>query len=190
MSILFFPLTLIVSYAFIGAGIKCLDQAADYPAHFQSRHVYLWLVTIGLVILVNIWVFFDNYTAVLALGIILGLVATRKVDSPYFFVLAVTILPLGILRIMEPIILFFVLPTLIVVFLASTLDEILHSRNHKIQTPLLRWVIAHRPLLKITVLLLPFLGLLTFDHTIAFWGFDIAYDLVAYYYSASISPNP
>jgi hypothetical protein len=70
------------------------------------------------------------------------------------------------------------------VFFASTLDEFLHSKAENIKTRGIRWVLEHRPILKITVLILPFFGYLTLAHTIAFWAFDIAYDLMTYYFGA------
>ncbi len=187
MSSLPFAISLIISYALIGAGIKILDYTTDDPTQFHSSKIYLWLITFGLVILVNIWIFLDIFTAILAMGIILGLVATRKVDNDYFFVLVITILPLSIFRILN--VFFFILPTLIVVFVVSLLDELLHSEASKLQSPTFRQVLMHRPLLKIAVFLLPFLGSFTFIHTFAFWTFDITYDLVAYYFGASRTAN-
>ncbi len=185
MSSLFFAFTLILSYSFIGAGIKLLDQAADHPNGFQSHQTLLWLVTVTLVVLVNLWVYYDLFTAALAIGIIMGLVVTRKVNNNYFFVLTFAILPLSIFRIIDFVNLFFILQTIIIIFLASIIDELLHSTASKIQSPLFRWIIARRPLLKIVVLILPFFGLLTFIHTIAFWGFDFAYDFVTHYFRAA-----
>jgi hypothetical protein len=190
MSLVLFPLALIVSYALIGASIKLLDLATDFPNQFQTHHTSLWVVTCGLVILVNIWVFFDLYTAVLVIGIILGLIVTRKVDSSFFLVLTITTLPLSFFRLLDLSGFLMVLPTLIFIFVASTMDELLHSKASQIAQSTLRWAIVHRPLLKITVLLLPFLGLLTLFHTVAFWGFDIAYDLISYRFRANPSPVP
>lgn len=189
MSSLLFALTLIASYALIGAGIKLLDQLADYPDHYQKRHTYLWLVTVVLAIIVNIWVFFDIYTAVLAIGLILGLIITHKVDNRYFVVLTITILPLSIVQIIEFAFTSSILLTFLVVFLASLFDELFHEKAPKISTTALRTILAYRPLLKILVLILPFWGLLTFIHTFAFWGFDIAYELVTYYFGASSPPE-
>ena len=187
MSWLLTAIPLILSYALIGAGIKVLDHAIDYPTEFHLSQAYLWLITIGLAIIVNIWVFFDDLTAVLAIGVTLGLVAIRKVDNYYYIVLSVAILPLSLFRIFT--VFFAILTTLIVVFLATLLDELLHSRASKIQNSLLRWALLHRPALKIAVLLLMVYGFFTFVHTLAFWVFDLVYDLVAYYFGAPQNAN-
>jgi hypothetical protein len=138
---------------------------------------------------VNIWIFFDFFTAFLAIGITLGLLITRKVDNYYFLVLAIAILPLSLSRLSDIAVFLVVLPALIAVFVASMLDELLHAKGVQIQETVLRLVLLHRPILKITVLLLPFFGLLTFIHTIGFWCFDIAYDALDHYFGAKSSPN-
>lgn len=187
MSLVLFALALIVSYVLLGAGIKLLDLATDFPVQFQSRHTSLWVVTGGLVILVNIWVFFDLYTAILVIGIILGLIVTRKVDSSFFLFLTITTLPLSFFRLLVMSGFLMGFPTLIIILVASIMDELLHSKASQIAHSTLRWAIVHRPLLKIIVLILPFLGLLTLVHTVAFWGFDIAYDLISYRFRANSS---
>ena len=178
---------LIVSYALIGAGIKVLDHVIDNPTKSSFSKSNLWLITIGLAILVNIWVFFDDLTAVFTIGIISGLVATRKVDNYYFIILAMLVLPLSLFRIFG--VFYLLLPTLIVVFVAALLDELLHTQALKIQNPSVHWVLLHRPALKIAVLFLLLFGYLTLVHTLAFWMFDLAYDLVAYYFGASQIQN-
>ncbi len=189
MSLILFALALIISYALIGAGIKLVDQAVDDPSRIRFRKSLLWLVVAVLVILVNIWVFFDVYTAVLALGIILSLIASRKIDNTYFIVLAIAVFPLSLFRFFDIAILILVLPTLIAIFVASLLDEVLHAQASKIHIAAIHHVLLHRPILKISVVILPFFGLLTFIHTIGFWCFDIAYDALAYYFGAKSFPN-
>ncbi|MFX1575781.1 MAG: hypothetical protein ACFFCF_01270 [Promethearchaeota archaeon] len=189
MSSLLFALLLIASYSLVGGAIKVLDQLTDHPESYQSRHIYLWLLTVILVILVNICVFLDVYTAVLAIGVILGLIVTHKVDNRYFVVLTITILPLSILRVLGFAFTSFILLTLLAVFIASLFDELLHEKASKVSTTALHTLLTYRPILKILVLILPFWNLLTFIHTLGFWGFDFAYELVAYYFRASSLPE-
>ena len=189
MSLIPFALTLIISYALIGAGIKIVDQAVDDPSRIRFRKSLVWLVVASLIILVNIWVFFDVYTAVLALGIILSLIVSHKIDNAYFIVLAIAVFPLSLFRFFDMAVLILVLPTLITIFVASLLDEVLHAQASKIHTAAIHHVLLHRPILKISVVILPFFGLLTFIHTIGFWCFDIAYDALAYYFGAKSFPN-
>lgn len=189
MSSIPFALALITSYALIGAGIKLVDQAVDDPSRIRFCKSLLWLVVAVLIVLVNIWIFVDVYTAILALGIILSLIAARKIDNAYFIVLAIAVLPLSVFRFFNIAIIILVLPTLIAIFIASLLDEALHTQASKIQNATFRRFLLHRPILKISVVILPLFGLLTFIHTIGFWCFDIAYDAVAYYFGAKSVPN-
>ncbi|MFX1581949.1 MAG: hypothetical protein ACFFCJ_06980 [Promethearchaeota archaeon] len=188
MSVFLFALVLVGSYAVIGAGIKLIDSVADTAALPSFRPLHIWVVTIGLACLVNLLVLFDIYSAVLVLALVVGLIIARKVDNIYFITLAVFVFPISVFRILEPAIFLLILPTLVLVIVTSALDELLHSRSSKFQNKLFYYIFAHRPILKITVLLLPFFGWLTIFHTAAFWAFDIAYDLVAYYFSAFHAP--
>jgi hypothetical protein len=189
MSVFLFALALVVSYAIIGAGIKFIDHNADTAAPPRNHSIHIWLVTAGLAFLVNLLVFFDVYSAVLVLALVLGLLIAQKVDNKYFITLAVLALPISVFRILEPNNFLLMIPTLALVILTSSLDELLHSTSSKVRNKWLRWVSTHRPILKITVLVLPLLGWLTIIHAAAFWSFDIAYDLVAYYFGAFHSPS-
>ena len=187
MLFLLFPMALILSYAFIGGGIKLLDHLTDEIAQSRQRRLLHWFLSIGLILLINFWVILDFYTAVLALALAFGLLGARKVDNIYFTVIAVVSLYVALYQIFG--FFLFLLPTLFTLIPAVILDEVIHSVAQKIAQPTLQWMLTHRPLVKIVVLILPFFGLLTFIHTIGFWCFDIAYDLVAYYFRAPSSMN-
>jgi len=177
--LLFAAIVLISSYAFIGGGIKYLDQLVDEPPRFQKQLRVQVGLTLGLILVTSLVVFLDYFTAILAIALLLGLLFTRKVDNRYFAVIAISILPIGIWVFLQrpP---QFLLASLIPLLLSAITDELLHGVAPKISSPPNRWLLAHRPVLKITVLILPIFGLLTFIHTVAFWSFDIAYDGVAY----------
>jgi len=187
MLLFLYPLALILSYAFIGGGIKLLDYLTDEVAQSRQHQLLYWFLSIGLVIIINIWVILDFYTAVLALALVFGLLGARKVDNLYFTIIAVLSLYVALYQILS--IFLFLLPTLFVLISAVILDEVIHSVVPKINQPTLHWVLTHRPLVKIVVLILPFFGLLTFIHTIGFWFFDITYDLIAYHFRAPSTMN-
>jgi hypothetical protein len=180
-------MALILSYAFIGGGIKLLDHLTDEIAKSRQRQLLHWFLSISLIIIINIWVILDFYTAVLALALVFGLLGARKVDNIYFTIIAVICLYFALFQIYS--VFLFLLPTLFALIIAVILDEVIHSVAQKLTQPALQWVLTHRPLVKIIVLILPFFGLLTFIHTIGFWCFDIAYDLVAYHFRASSPMN-
>jgi hypothetical protein len=182
MFFLLLPMALILSYAFIGGGIKFLDHLTDEITQSRQRQILHWLLAICLIIIINFWVIFDFYTAVLALALVFGLLGARKIDNIYFTIIAVISLYVALYQIIG--LFLFLLPTLFALIPTVILDEVIHSVAQKITQPTLRWVLTHRPLVKIVVLILPFFGLLTFIHTIGFWCFDVVYDLVAYYFRA------
>ena len=187
MLLLLFPMALILSYAFIGGGIKLLDHLTDEIAQSRQRQLLHWFLSISLIIIINIWVILDFYTAVLALGLAFGLLGARKVDNIYFTIIAVISLYVALYQIFG--VFLFLLPTLFALIPAVIIDEVIHSAAQRTSQPTLQWVLTHRPLVKIVVLILPFFGLLTFIHTVGFWCFDIAYDLVAYYFRAPSTIN-
>lgn len=187
MLLLLFPMALILSYAFIGGGIKLLDHLTDEIVHSRQRQLLHWFLSISLIVLINIWVILDFYTAILALAIVFGLLGARKIDNIYFTIIAVISLYVAIFQIYS--VFLFLLPIFFALIPAVILDEIIHAVAQKITQPALQWVLTHRPLVKIVVLILPFFGLLTFIHTIGFWCFDVVYDLVAYYFRAPSTMN-
>ena len=172
-------IVLISSYTFIGGSIKYIDQIIDQPLSSHKHPWILWFLTLNLVVITALLVFFDYFTAILAIALVLGLLLTRKVDNKFFAVIAIMVFPIGIWVFLQ-LPLTFLLASLIPLLVSVMIDELLHGVVQRLSSPTLRRVLAHRPVLKIAVIILPLFGLLTFVHTVAFWSFDIAYDAVAY----------
>ncbi len=182
MFFLVYVLALLTSYAFMGGAIKLLDNISDYPSQYRTR--LPWVLTLSLATIVNIWILLDAFTAILAFALIIGLLAARKVDNIYFICLALATIPLCLLRIFQLNVLPVSLLTLLVLVPSIIVDEILHSIANKPSQPYLRWLLFHRPLVKIIVFVLPLFGLFTVIHAVAFWCFDLTYEIVAYHYRA------
>jgi len=176
---LFCAIVLISSYAFLGGSIKYLDQIIDQHLSSQKHPWILWFLTLSVVMIAILVIFFDYFTAILAIALLLGLLVTQKVDNKFFAIITIVVFPIGIwvfLQLPPAVLLASFLP----IFVSVIIDELLHGVALKISSPALRWVLTHRPVLKGTVIILPLFGLLTLVHTVAFWSFDIAYDVVAY----------
>lgn len=180
MFLIFYTILLAASYAFIGGSIKYLDDITDRLQAKSKRNPMNWVLTVSIAALVNIWAFFDVYTAALAFTLIVGLTIMRKIDNPYFIVQALTTLPIILYTILRIDVILFLIPTLIVLIPPVVIDEILDTNATKITNPHLQWLSTHRPIMKIVVLILPFFNLFTVIHAIAFWSFDIAYDLITH----------
>ncbi|MFX1540044.1 MAG: hypothetical protein ACFFBX_04620 [Promethearchaeota archaeon] len=185
MDFILYTLALVISYAFIGGGVKLLDHLTDQPSQHQVSSFFLWVLTSSLALVVVVWTLIDAYTAILALALVFGLIGAKKIDTRFFLVLALIIIPIGIISVFFQGLFLFLLPTLIALIPPVILDELIHSYATRVNQPQMKWILARRPLLKITVIILPFFSLLTFIHTIAFWCFDITYDLVNYVFRAS-----
>jgi hypothetical protein len=178
MSIVAFAVTLFVSYCCIGAAIKLVDDLHDDLRQVRGRSLLSWGITAGAAVLIDIWAYMDAYTDGLALALLLGLVLTRKVDNRYFLTLALTTLPFVLLPMLRADVLLLVLPLLLALIPAAAGDEALDAVGPRLRYASLRSLARYRPIMKVVVLVLPFLGLLTVFHAIAFWGFDLAYGLV------------
>jgi hypothetical protein len=176
-------LAMVISYAFIGGGIKLLDLLTDQPSYHKAGSFFLWTLTISLGLVIVIWALFDIFSAILALALVFGLIGAQKIDTSFFIILALITIPIGLFSVFlqNPFFLLF----LIALIPPVILDELLHHLAARITQPQIQWLLLHRPLLKILVIILPFFGILTLSHTVAFWCFDITYDLVAYIFRAS-----
>ena len=135
-------LALISSYAFIGGGIKYLDQIIDLSVQPKAGSWSIWAITLGLVFITALWVYLDFITAIIAFALFIGLLAMRKIDNKYFIIIAVVVLPFSILSLL-PIPLFVIIANLIPLVLAVITDEILHGLAPSISTPSIRWVFSH-----------------------------------------------
>lgn len=187
MSIVAFAVTLLASYCCIGASIKLVDDLHDNVRQFRGHSTLSWAITAGAAALVDLWASVDAYTDGLALALLLGLVMTRKVDNRYFLALALTTLPFVLLPMLRVDVFLLVLPMLLALAPAAAVDEALDAVGSRLRHASLRSLARSRPVMKIVVLVLPFLGFLTILHTIAFWGFDVAYGLVGYRLRAPVT---
>lgn len=187
MSIVAFAVTLIASYCCIGAAIKLVDDLHDSVRQVRGRSILSWGITAGAAVLIGIWAYVDAYTDGLALALLLGLVLTQKVDNRYFLALALTTLPFVLLPMLRVDVLLLVPPMLLALVPAAAADEALDAVGPRFRHASLRLLASHRPIMKVVVLVLPFWGFLTVFHAIAFWGFDLAYELVGYSLRAPLS---
>jgi hypothetical protein len=180
MSLVLFATTLVASYCCIGAAIKLVDDLNDGVRQVRGQSAISLVATMGAAVLADFWIWIDAYSDGLALALLLGLAMARKVDNRYFMALALTTLPFVLLQMFRADVFFLVLPLLLVLAPSAVVDEGLDAISPRLHHAALRLLTKFRPVMKVVVLLLPFWGLLTVFHTIAFWGFDIAYGLVGY----------
>lgn len=180
MSVPFSVILLIASYSLLGGIIKFLDDVHDRNRQFSGRTPLCWGLTVLVIMLLNIWIYLDVYTALLTLTLAVGLILIRKVDNHQFIVIALCTLPVAVYFIYQAELLLIIPPMLLALTPSAALDEVLHDHAQRFTFPSIQWLARRRPLMKIVVFVLPFFGLFTLFHAIAFWGFDITYELIAY----------
>lgn len=168
------------SYAYIGGAIKLLDDIHDRRWFFRGRTPICWGLTISIALLSGMWMAIDTYSAVLALALVISLSLVWKVDNRYFITIPLIALLVSFILGFHWLSLLPSLVTLIILIPIFALDELLHTLAKSTQHHLSQWLLHRRPLAKVTVLILPFLFLFTFQNALAFWSFDIAYDIVAF----------
>ncbi|MFX1563159.1 MAG: hypothetical protein ACFFDP_07615 [Promethearchaeota archaeon] len=180
MLIPFSEILLPISYSILGGIIKFLDDVHDRNRQFSRRALLCWGLTGFTIILLDLWMYFDIFTALLTIALAMGLILIGKVDNYQFIAIALFTLPIAVYLLYQAGCLLLIPPMLLAFTPSAVLDEVLHDRSHHFNYTAIRWLVSHRPLMKIIVLILPFFGLFTIFHAIAFWFFDITYDLVAY----------
>jgi hypothetical protein len=169
-----------LSYAYIGGAIKLLDDILDRDWAFSGRTPICWALTISTVLLSGIWITIDTYSAILALSLIISLVLVWKIDNRYFITISLATLLVAFIIGFQWLLLVPSFVTLIILIPTFVVDELLHGLAEVINYRIPRWLLLRRPLAKIMVTVLSYFYLFTLAHALAFWSFDITYDIVAF----------
>ena len=171
-------LFIIFSYAFIGGGLKYIDQA--YDVHVFDKHI-AWILSVFCGLLMGMLIALDSPSAVILLGIIISVGITRKIDTPPFHIVALlgitipvflnftSIIPNYELQINWLLLTFFILSGIFDEFL----DEVGDKKKIK--------ALTIRPMMKIMVLLFCIFNIFSYLYLLAFLAFDAAYIYVMWY---------
>ncbi|VVB53675.1 Uncharacterised protein [uncultured archaeon] len=175
---------LIGSYAFLGFGIKYIDQAYDVKI-FNRTIARALAVICG--ILMGLLIALDETSAMILLAIIVGVAITRKIDNYAFYAGA-------ILAFITPIffdgirIHWMGLAGLII---AGTLDEELNNYADKRKLPkIISTLLYLRLIMKLTILAYALAGQINIIYFFAFIAFDISYILVDQYTAMILKRKP
>lgn len=186
----YLAVALIASYAYTGGAIKLLDDIIDRELHFRGRLPICLSLSVSVTLLGGIWMAADSYSATIVLGLIVGLALAWKVNNRYFLSIALATPVVAWFLGFNPYSLLSTLPTFIVLVSTALADEGIHHASMGIGHPAIRLVLLHRPAMKIAVILLPLVELFTFIHTLAFWCFDLSYDLIGYFCARRFRDRP
>lgn len=175
---------LVLVYAFIGGGMKYVDQVFDEG--FFSKKYAMALTLIGSVLTAYL-ILIDAYSATIFLALIIGLALARKVDNPAFYIAAFLVIAL------PTIILFFYsngysngyVPIkwgpLGLLALSALSDELLHDYvEKKRKKGVLPEILYYRPVMKIAMIGLVYFLIFPYIYLVAFFAFDVSYTVVEY----------
>ena len=171
-------LIIILTYAFIGGGLKYIDQVYDIHVFDDS---IAWILSVLCGLLMGTLIALDSPSAIILLGIIISVGITRKIDNPPFYTVA-------LLSIIIPIFLNFTsiisdyefsinLIPITFIITSGILDEFLDDMGDRKKIKALTF----RPFMKIMVLLLCIFNIFSYIYFLAFLAFDLAYIYVTWY---------
>lgn len=179
---------LVASYAFIGGGLKYIDQV--YDANIFDKRL-AWFLAIACGLLMGILIGSDIPSAIILLGIILSVGITGKIDNPAFGLVALLSLSIPLIlghpvSVMGEPAIYINLYLLAITIGMGAFDELLDwigdKKNIKILTT--------RPLMKIFVFILSFFNIFSYLYLLAMLSFDSAYILVEHYSHRFINIEP
>ena len=181
---------LVLAYGIIGGGIKYIDQAFDIGV-FDSR--IATIISIPTALLMGLLMITDPISATIFLALVLGLAVSRKIDNIAFQIGILTIILIPI--ILHNIVSIDWLPFGLLI-LACLTDEYTNdwsdkkqmerhvktAMKRKVETPLhyqiAELIFDHRPVMKVTVLVLALAGQFPNLYFIAYFALDATYKLV------------
>ena len=171
-------LFLIAGYAFLGGGIKYIDQAFDEDV-FNKNLAYLLAVACGG--LMGYLVAVDNISATIFLSLIVSLGIMHKIDNAAFYIGAVLVILIPMALTQS--IMHLLWTALALLVLASLADEGINEiadRRQIVDGPLVK-IAYYRPIMKIMIVALAVVGIIPWIYAVAFLAFDVAYTAIDIY---------
>jgi hypothetical protein len=169
-------ISIILGYAFLGGGLKYIDQAYDENA-FSKFSAKILAVLLGFA-MAYLMAVDTPFSTVFFAGLIAGVFVASKVDNKAFIIgVCCVIAFIGILSFFYTI-QFSVLP-FVFFFIATFLDEICDAIAHKKKfNKHLRKLLLLRPLSDITLFGLILYGFFSWFYLIPYYAFFISYNAV------------
>jgi hypothetical protein len=170
---------LVLQYAFLGAGIKYIDQV--YDERIWSRSLAL-LLAVACGLLMGYLIATDANSAVVFVSIVLGVALAKKIDNIAFIVGAILVLgtPVAYLTFVNQVALNW--GALFILTLAGLFDEWgndLYDQK-KLGGAAGRFF-AYRSTMKIAMFVLPAFGAIPWLYFFAFFAFDISYTIIDWF---------
>ncbi len=164
-------------YAFLGAGVKYIDEAYDENRFNKkiANAVAVFCILVMGYLMIN-----DAPSMMIFMGMIIGLIFAKKIDNPTFKVSVMSLLPLPLIF-TSSLSIEIILP-LTVLILTGLIDEKGNDlADRKRLNGFIRKFFDLRCMMKVGVLGLCVFGIFSFIYLIAFMLFDIMYYVVKVY---------
>ena len=166
---------------FLGLLIKGTDGLID-DARLKKFRFLIFPFAIAVPLIIGYLAYTYDPVFGMVIGTAVGLLLSGKIDHPgfvvsfvAFIVIMILLVIFGNLQIATTSI--YIIPF---AFAGSFLDELSHERTAEGEHGALHQFFEHRPLLKIAAVICTLLGFAQIIHLVAFFCFDIAYDVTAF----------
>ena len=161
-------LMVVITYILAGFSLKLTDFLGENRKGYTP-----YLITLFTSFLFALLISESDYSSAIAIGIIVGVFLSGKVNTPNLIIGL-------ILTIIFSILLGFDFPNQIVIPISifAFIDEIVHEK-FKSQSKNLKHFLRYRPILKIAIVLFFLLNWLPLMYFIGFFCFDLSYDLTS-----------
>lgn len=197
---IFYPWVMVTALVFVwvfeGFSLKYVDQIVDEGR--TARKVVLWAVMFIAGIVSGFFMVTDVFTSGAVFALVLAMILSKKIDNKLWFHQIVIVfgsyiillnlfimsVPAWIANFFESIIIF------IFVLVGSILDEVMHAALEN-KPRSIKWFGEWRFVMKIVVIMMAFLipGV-EWYHALAWISFDMAYEITARRYAASLKRKP
>jgi len=162
------PLMVIIIYTLAGLTLKLSDFYGEHRTGYVPYFITLLSAYFFALLMIE-----SEYSSSIAIGIIIGVLLSGKVNRPNLIFGLILIISLSLLM-------GFVFPNQIVIPISifTYLDEIFHEKfNSRFQ--ILNTFFQFRPVLKIVIAIFFLLNWLPLTYSIGFFCFDLSYDLTS-----------
>jgi hypothetical protein len=185
-------LFLVIIWEYEGFVLKFMDSIID--DHIPVRTWYKWLVIIMAGLCAGFFMCIDNFTNGAVLALIIGMILAKKIDNR-LWVIQISIVIAFYAAFLALFYLFWpnfsidwlqVLAIFVIIIIFSILDEVTHEKVQLMKDSTIKSIVNARLLLKVVVVLMWFpFGLIMWYHAVAWWLFDMTYEITGKYYAKS-----
>ncbi len=173
---LLFIFQILLSYSFIGFGLKYVDQAYDINAFSKKTAIIVAIITAIIMSYISI---IDVYSAMIFISLVIGMIIIKSVDNIAFISGALIV---GILFLVFGNIASFSWFLFLILLLSHSIEEIISEHDEKKGFKGIKHFLMHYGVqIKSVILILVIFGYLNLIYFVAFFLLDMFYLIVEWY---------